>query len=166
MCLNGTPLGNVKMQSDQLPQITEFKYLGTTLQSDGDMNTEVNKRTQRGWNNRRKMSGARCDKGVPQNMKGRSRKMIVQSAMLYGVETVPRTSSCVKKLEVTEIKMCRWACSYKLRDHVRNDDIRERLKVENITERCRKAILGGLDMSRGETKNTSEEILWRWYHLG
>ena len=30
MCLNGTPLGNVRMQSDQLPQVTEFKYLGST----------------------------------------------------------------------------------------------------------------------------------------
>ena len=26
-------------------------------------------------------------------------------------------------------------------DHVRNDDIRERLKVENITDRCRKPIM-------------------------
>ena len=39
MCLNGTPLGSVKMQSAQLPQVTEFKYLGSTLQSDGDMST-------------------------------------------------------------------------------------------------------------------------------
>ena len=34
------------MQSDKLPHITEFKYLGSTLQSDGDMNTEINERTQ------------------------------------------------------------------------------------------------------------------------
>ena len=34
------------MQSDKLPQVTEFKYLGSTLQSDGDMNTEINERTQ------------------------------------------------------------------------------------------------------------------------
>ena len=47
MCLNTTPLGNVKMQSVQLPQVTEFKYLGSTLQSDGDMNREVNKRRTR-----------------------------------------------------------------------------------------------------------------------
>ena len=32
-------------------------------------------------------------------------------------------------------------CGHTLRDHVRNDDIRDRLKVENITERCRKARL-------------------------
>ena len=67
--------------------------------------------------------------------------MIVQPAMLYGMETVPATSSHVKKLEVTKMKMCRWACGHTLRDHVRNDDIRERLKVETITESCRKARL-------------------------
>ena len=55
MCLNGTPLGSVHMQSAQLPQVTDFKYLGSTLQSDSDMNTEVNKRTQCGWNNWRTM---------------------------------------------------------------------------------------------------------------
>ena len=105
------------------------------------MNTEVNKRTQCGWNNWRKMSGILCDKRVPPHVKGKIHKMIVQPAMLYGMETVPMTSSRVKKLEVTEMKMCRWACGQTVRDHVRNDDIRDRLKVENITERCRKARL-------------------------
>ena len=51
MCLNGMPLGSVKMQSAKLPHVIEFEYLGTTLHSDGDMSTELNKRTQCGWNN-------------------------------------------------------------------------------------------------------------------
>ena len=38
MCLNGTPLGIVKMQSTQVPPVTKSKYLGSTLQSDEDMN--------------------------------------------------------------------------------------------------------------------------------
>ena len=50
-------------------------------------------------------------------------------------------SSRLKKLDVTEMDMCRCACGRTLRDHVINEDIRERLKVENITERCRKARL-------------------------
>ena len=36
------------------------------------------------------------------------------------------------------------SCGHTLRYHVRNDDIRERLEVKNITERCRKARLRGL----------------------
>ena len=41
MCLNGMPLGSINMQSAQLPQVTEFKNLGSTLQSDGDTSTEI-----------------------------------------------------------------------------------------------------------------------------
>ena len=59
--------------------------------------------------------------------------------MLYWMETVPITSSHVKRLEVTETKMCSCPYCLTLTDHVENDNIRERLKVENITERCRKA---------------------------
>ena len=40
-----------------------------------------------------------------------------------------------------DMKMCRWACGHTLRDHVRNENIKERLKVESIAERCRKARL-------------------------
>ena len=52
------------------------------------------------------MSGVLCDKRVPPHAKGKIHKMIVQPAMLYGMETVPMTGSHVKKLEVTEIKRC------------------------------------------------------------
>ena len=52
MCLNGTPLGSDKIQSAKLPQVIEFKYLGTTLHCDGDMSTEINKRTQWGMEQR------------------------------------------------------------------------------------------------------------------
>ena len=85
------------------PAATGHRILGSTLQSDGGMSTEINKRTQCGWNNCREMSGILCDKRVPPRVKGKINKMIVQPAMLYGVETVPGTSSHVKKLEVTEM---------------------------------------------------------------
>ena len=35
--------------------------------------------------------------------------------------------------------MRRLTCDHTLRDHVRNDNITERLDVENIAERCRKS---------------------------
>ena len=107
--------------------------------SDGDMNTEINKMIQCRWNNWRKISGVPGDKGVPPHVRGKMHKMIVQSAMRCGTDRIPMTSCHVKKLEVTDMTMCRWACGHTLRDHVRNDDTRERLKVENTTVRCRKA---------------------------
>ena len=83
--------------------------------------------------------------------------MIVQAAMLYGMETVPVTSSHLKKLEMTEMKMCIWACSHTLRDHARNENIKERLKVESITERCRKARLGWF----GHVKRRDQDYVGR-----
>ena len=57
------------------------------------------------------------------------------------------TSSHVKKREVTEMKMC----GHTLRDHARKDNITERLRVESITERYRKARLGVVWIRRDET---------------
>ena len=93
----------MKVQSDQLPQVTEFNYLGSTLHSDGGMDTEVNKRTPCAWHNWRNMSGVPCDNRVPPHVKVNIHKMIFQPATLYGMETVglPMTISHVKKLEVT-----------------------------------------------------------------
>ena len=44
-----------------------------------------------------------------------------------------------------------------LRDHLRNDDIRERLKVEDMTERCRKARLRWV----GHVKRRDQEYTGR-----
>ena len=57
MCLNGTPLGSVKMQSAQHSHVTEFKYLGSSMQSDEAMNAELNEWAQCVWNNWMTMSG-------------------------------------------------------------------------------------------------------------
>ena len=51
------------------------------------------------------------------------------------------TSSDVKKLDVTEMKMCRCVCGHT--DHVSNDQVET--GAENITQSCKNAILGGLD---------------------
>jgi len=87
------------------------------------------------------MSGVLCDKRIPQRVKGKIYKMVVQPAMLYATETLPLASRHVRKLETTEMKMCRWTCGHTRKDHVRNDDIRSRLEVKNISVLCKKARL-------------------------
>ena len=79
------------------------------------------------------MPGFLRNKRVSPHVKGKIHNMIVHPAMPYGMDIVPVTSSYVKKLEVTEMNMCRWACGHTLRDLVKNDDIRERQKVVSFT---------------------------------
>ena len=55
--------------SDAICPAATYHRMGSTLQSNGDKSTEVNKRTQCGWNNWMKMAGVLCDKRVPQHVK-------------------------------------------------------------------------------------------------
>ena len=73
MCLNGTPLGSgCNLTScHRSPNSNIREARSSTLQSDGDMSTEINKRTQCGWNNWWKMSCVLCDKRVPSYVKGK-----------------------------------------------------------------------------------------------
>ena len=134
MCLNGTPLESVNLRSAQLPLVTEFKYMGSTLQSDGDMSTEINKRTQCGWNNWMKMSSVLCDKRVSPRVKEKSTRLSFIQICCTGWRQCQSLSSHMKKLEVIDMKMCRWECDHTLSDHERNENISERLNVDSITE--------------------------------
>ena len=74
MCLIATPTGSIKMQSAQLTQVTEFKYLRRTLQSDGDVHAEVNTMTYYGWNNWSMVTELLCDQMVPPQVNGKIHK--------------------------------------------------------------------------------------------
>ena len=80
--------GTVKMQGEEVAKVEDFKYLGSTVQSNG---IEVKKRVETGWNGRRRMSGVICDRRVPARVKGKMYKVAVRPAMLYGLETVSGT---------------------------------------------------------------------------
>ena len=42
MCLNGEARESINMQTSRIPEVTEFKYLGSTIQKDGGTEAEVN----------------------------------------------------------------------------------------------------------------------------
>ena len=93
MYLNGTPLGSVHMQSAQLPQVTEFKLWERWWHEYRDKQDDTVWKEQLEEDVRRPMrqeSTTTCE--------GKIHNMIFQPAMLYGMETVPVTSSHVKKL--------------------------------------------------------------------
>ena len=88
MCCNENSEGELKI-GEAIPTVREFKYLGSTVESAAGVDNDVNRRIQAGWNNWRKMSGILCDKKVPNRVKGKILKTVVQSAMLFSIGTVP-----------------------------------------------------------------------------
>ncbi|KAK2899938.1 hypothetical protein Q8A73_013067 [Channa argus] len=106
MCVNERdPDGMVRLQGAEVKKVQDFKYLGSTVQSNGECGKEVKRRVQAGWNGWRKVSGVLCDKRVSARMKGKVFKTVVRPAMLFGLETVALKKRQEAELEVAELKM-------------------------------------------------------------
>ncbi|KAK3525884.1 hypothetical protein QTP70_010940 [Hemibagrus guttatus] len=68
MCVNEREgNGTVRLQGEEVKKVQEFKYLGSTVQSNGECGKEVKKRVQTGWNGWRKVSGVLCEENISEN---------------------------------------------------------------------------------------------------
>jgi len=76
----------VKVGDHIIPQVTRFKYLGSIVQNDGEIEADVNHRIQVGWLKWRSALDVLCNKKVPLKLKGKFYRTIVRPAMLYGTE--------------------------------------------------------------------------------
>jgi len=127
--------GEVTLDGKVVPMKDKFRYLGSMLQRDGEIDEDVRHRIQAGWVKWRQASGILCDKKVPQKLKGKFYRTAIRPAMLYGSECWATKRQHVQKMSVAEMRMLRWSCGHTRRDRIRNDDIRERLGVAPIEEK-------------------------------
>ena len=103
-----------------------FKYLGSTVSSDGRGEEKVMKRIQAGWMSWKKVSGVLCDRKLSARAKGKMYNSVVTSAMLYGMETVPVTERQMGKMEIAQLKMMRRALKVTRKNKIRNEYVRPR----------------------------------------
>ncbi|KAK3534920.1 hypothetical protein QTP70_002004 [Hemibagrus guttatus] len=109
MCVNEREgSGTVRLQGEEVKKVQEFKYLGSTVQSNGECGKEVKKRVQAGWNGWRKVTGVLCDRKISVRIKGKVYRTVVRPAMLCGLETVSMRKRQESELEVAELKMLRF----------------------------------------------------------
>ena len=129
----------VKILGEEVERVTHFKYLGTSIEEEGGMETEIVKRVGAGWRNWKKCSGVLCDRRMPVKLKGKVYRTVVRPAMLYGAETWATTKRQESRIEVNEMRMLRWMCGVTRKDKIRNEHIRGTTKVvqasRKITER-------------------------------
>ncbi|KAK3525805.1 hypothetical protein QTP70_009059 [Hemibagrus guttatus] len=108
MCVNEREgSGTVRLQGEEVKKVQEFKYLGLTVQSNGECGKEVKKRVQAGWNGWRKVWGVLCERKISARIKGKVYRTVVRPAMLYGLEAVSLRKRQESELEVAELKMLR-----------------------------------------------------------
>ncbi|KAK3513451.1 hypothetical protein QTP70_015450, partial [Hemibagrus guttatus] len=142
MCVNEREgSGTVRLQGEEVKKVQEFKYLGSTVQSNGECGKEVKKRVQAGWNGWRKLSGVLCDRKISARIKGKVYRTVVRPAMLYGLETVSLRKRKESELEVAELKMLRFSLGVTRLDRIRNEYIRGTAHVGRLGDKVREAKL-------------------------
>ncbi|KAK3544115.1 hypothetical protein QTP86_001946 [Hemibagrus guttatus] len=142
MCVNEREgSGTVRLQGEEVKKVQEFKYLGSTVQSNGECGKEVKKRVQAGWNGWRKVSGVLCDQKISARIKGKVYRTVVRPAMLYGLETVSLRKRQESELEVAELKMLRFSLGVARLDRIRNEYIRGTAHVGRLGDKVREARL-------------------------
>ena len=110
--------GTVTLGDQVISKSTRFRYLGSIVQSDGEIDGDIINRIQVGWLKWRNASGLLCDRKVPLKLKGKFYKMVVRPAMLYGAECWPLKEKHNTKLSVAEMRMLRWMSGFTLKNRI------------------------------------------------
>ncbi|KAM3362933.1 hypothetical protein P3S68_017787 [Capsicum galapagoense] len=76
-----------------------------------------------------------CDKKVPLKLKDKFYRVSIRSAMLYGAECWPVKNSHIQKLTVAEMRILRWIYGHTKKDRVRNEIIREKMRVASAEDK-------------------------------
>ena len=73
-----------------------------------------------------------CDKRMPVGLKGKVDRTVVRPAIMYGSECLALKKTQIQRLLVAEMRMSRWICGYMRLDKIRNEVIRDLVKVATI----------------------------------
>ncbi|XP_060210151.1 uncharacterized protein LOC132637024 [Lycium barbarum] len=131
----------VKLGTQVIQKKDSFKYLGSIIQGNGEIDDDVTHRIGAGWMKWRLASGVLCDKKVPPKLKGKFYKVVVRPTMFYGAKCWPVNKSHVQKMKVAEMRMLRWMCGHTRSDGIRNEVIRDKVGIASVEDKMREARL-------------------------
>lgn len=122
----------IAIEQVNIQNVDHFKYLGSTLVCDAQVEKEIDHRVQAGWRSWNSFTGIMYDKKIPTNLKAKVYEAAIRPSITYGAECWSLKESNVKKLQTTEMKMLRGILGVSRREHIRNEEIRRRLNVTPI----------------------------------
>ncbi|KAL6560456.1 hypothetical protein OROGR_004015 [Orobanche gracilis] len=127
----------VRIADQIVPRTDKFKYLGSIIHKEGEVEDDVTHRIKAGWLKWRASTGVLCDKKVPLKLKGKFYRAAIRPAMLYGSECCAMKKSLERKLEAAEMRMLRWSYGCPMMDRIPNRVFRDVLEVAPISAKVR-----------------------------
>ncbi|KAM1110900.1 hypothetical protein ACFX19_010237 [Malus domestica] len=88
----------VRIGDQEIPKSDRFRYLGSILQKNRELDGDLNHRIQAGWMKWKSASGVLCDCRRPLKLKEIFYRMAIRPAMLYGTEYWEVTHQHVHKM--------------------------------------------------------------------
>jgi len=137
----GGVASEVAIEDAIIPRVEKFRYLGSIIQENGEIDEDINHRIKVGWQKWRNASGVLCDRRIPLRLKGRLYRMVIRPALLYGVECWSIKKSHIQRMKVAEIRIIHWVCGLTRLDKIRNEVIRGKIGVASIKDKMREARL-------------------------
>ncbi|KAK9082943.1 hypothetical protein Scep_029414 [Stephania cephalantha] len=133
--------GVVKLGEIEVPKVNHFRYLGSIIQNDGNIENDVTHRIQAGWKKWRSATGVICDRNVHTKLKGKFYRTAIRPAMLYGSECWAVKQQQLHKMNVAKMRMLRWMCGKTRKDRIRNIEIQKQVGVAPIDTKIREGRL-------------------------
>ncbi|KAH9620539.1 hypothetical protein KSS87_012645 [Heliosperma pusillum] len=107
-------------------------------------------------------TGFLCDEGMPLRLKGKFYRTMIMLALLYGSECQAVKHCHVQKMYVAEMRMLRWMCGHTRKDRLRNEVIREKVKVVPIEDKMMEKCLRWFDHVRRRPTDAPVRRLETW----
>ena len=120
---------DIRLNGEQLEKVDCFKYLGSTVASDGKIEAEVKVRVNEAGKVLGGMRKILKSRSLQMNVKRKLYEGIVVPTALYGAETWNVGTTEKKRLNVLEMRCLRSMCGVTRRDRIRNEEIRRRTGV-------------------------------------
>ena len=123
---------DITIDSSLLQQVSNFKYLGVNISSDGTIERELSARIQKASGAFNQLSNIWKNRNIPTNTKIRIYKASVLTILLYGSEVWNTTKKQHHRLEVFHQCCFRRILQIKCFHHTRNVDALERARINPI----------------------------------
>ncbi|WP_317593309.1 hypothetical protein, partial [Lactiplantibacillus plantarum] len=143
----------IKLEDQILQRKYHFRYLGSVIQKDGEINEDVTHRIKVGWLKWRNASRVLCDGKIPLKLKGKFYRRAIRPVLLYGSECWAVKYQHEQKTSVAEMRMLRWMCGHTRKDKIRNEVIRNKVGVVPIEEKMRETRLRWFGHVRRRLRN-------------
>ncbi|VFQ71548.1 unnamed protein product [Cuscuta campestris] len=148
----------VRIDSHLVPKVDRFRYLGSVIQVDGELDGDVGHRVGVAWAKWRLASGVLCDPKILPRMKGKFYRSVVKPTMLYGAECWAVKKTHVRRLHEAEMRMLRWMCGKTRLDRILNEVIRRQVGMAPVEDKLREARLRWFGHVRRRNADTCTEM--------